>query len=174
MGSLAAEDLTCAVCLEPFASPVSLYCGHTFDRECLVELVDSPCPICRQSLVLANVALQPKNALIQQVVIAFHSAGSAAILTREIEHEQLRLARVAMAPKSVARSATRRMPEVSVSWGSVVFFQAMSFPWDAIFGPAGLQEEEETPESCALSWSIVFMFACCFVLSQMVTYVLDF
>ncbi|EQC25888.1 hypothetical protein SDRG_16260 [Saprolegnia diclina VS20] len=179
MMALASEDVTCAVCLEPFASPVSLYCGHSFDRECLLELVGSPCPICRQSLVLANVALQPKNSLIQQAVRAFFSSnamGRVLVEAREADHEERRVARLA-APKPVVRSTSsgRRSPtpDVSVSWGSVVFFQALSFPWDAVFGPAGLDDEDETPESCALSWSVVFMFVCCFLLSQMMTYILD-
>ncbi|OQS05036.1 hypothetical protein THRCLA_02772 [Thraustotheca clavata] len=175
MACLGAEDLTCAICLEPFASPVALYCGHCFDRECLNGLVGEPCPICRQAQVPANVNVQPKNALIFQAALSLHPTIVAAIVAREVEHERLRLARLASYPKPNIRTRRTTSPDVNVSWGSVVFVQALSFPWDAIFGPAGLQDdEEETPESCVLSWSIVFMFAGCYIMSQAVTYLLDF
>ena len=43
------EELKCIVCFEIFEEPLSLYCGHTFCKVCLLAHLDkSPkCPICK-------------------------------------------------------------------------------------------------------------------------------
>jgi hypothetical protein len=42
----------CSICLAPFRDPILLDCGHTFDRQCLQDIINTPlahhiCPICR-------------------------------------------------------------------------------------------------------------------------------
>jgi len=43
------SEIDCSVCGEMFLEPVSLFCGHTFCRHCLVRTMDytSSCPLCR-------------------------------------------------------------------------------------------------------------------------------
>ncbi|XP_023149193.2 nuclear factor 7, ovary-like [Amphiprion ocellaris] len=42
------EDLTCSVCLSIFTDPVTLPCGHSFCRQCVIEV--HSCPQCREAL----------------------------------------------------------------------------------------------------------------------------
>lgn len=45
--------LTCALCQQLLRSPVTLACGHTFDRECLQKISRQPrCPIDQQAFAL--------------------------------------------------------------------------------------------------------------------------
>ncbi|XP_026645929.1 E3 ubiquitin-protein ligase TRIM21 isoform X2 [Microtus ochrogaster] len=51
------EDVTCAICLDPMAEPVSIECGHSFCKECISEVGKnggSSCPECRQRFLLKN------------------------------------------------------------------------------------------------------------------------
>lgn len=72
--SNAEEALCCAVCQEHFVDPVTLTCGHSFDRHCLEHLIHSAhrarsfgaaavgCPMCRKPMVTplpeVNIALR--------------------------------------------------------------------------------------------------------------------
>lgn len=40
------DFFTCAVCLDAFVEPLSLPCGHSFCKQCLMQV--SQCPMCRQ------------------------------------------------------------------------------------------------------------------------------
>ncbi|OCT59095.1 hypothetical protein XELAEV_18001583mg [Xenopus laevis] len=48
------EDITCSVCLSQLTDPVSITCGHTFCKNCIVSCWDTPqllgyrCPECRK------------------------------------------------------------------------------------------------------------------------------
>ena len=46
------EELNCPVCMCLFTTPVTIQCGHTFCRYCLMNSVKSKnsCPICRNPL----------------------------------------------------------------------------------------------------------------------------
>uniref|UniRef100_A0A3Q2Y9T4 Nuclear factor 7, ovary-like n=1 Tax=Hippocampus comes TaxID=109280 RepID=A0A3Q2Y9T4_HIPCM len=46
------DDLTCSICLTIFTDPVTLLCGHSFCRKCLICFWDTQhqCPQCRASL----------------------------------------------------------------------------------------------------------------------------
>ena len=66
----AQDHLLCAVCLDVFAEPVSLACGHTFCRHCLAASLElaALCPTCRApSPAGANVA---KNIALAEAVAA--------------------------------------------------------------------------------------------------------
>ncbi|ETW04419.1 hypothetical protein H310_04698 [Aphanomyces invadans] len=172
----AMDDLTCAVCLEPFASPVTLYCGHTFDRECLVDLVDKPCPMCRQGTIRQDVVVQPKNQVMYRLVLSACVTSSDAILQRGSGHEHARLTRLAtyVRPKSPSSVSSIARRTVSVHWGRLVLvFHSLSFPWSAMYGPAGLADDDE-PESipcCSqfCSWSIAFTLIASYALSMILS-----
>ncbi|RQM19043.1 hypothetical protein B5M09_010305 [Aphanomyces astaci] len=97
-----ADDFICAVCLEPFASPITLYCGHTFDRECLVNLVGKPCPMCRQGEIRPDVVVQPKNQVMYRLGLSTCANSSDVIASRGIGHEHARLTRLATYSLSIA------------------------------------------------------------------------
>jgi hypothetical protein len=50
------NDLQCSICLRRFHDPIILNCGHTFDRSCIQEMINSnqsfrpirpiKCPLC--------------------------------------------------------------------------------------------------------------------------------
>lgn len=47
------EELSCSVCMCLFQTPVTIECGHTFCRSCILNSVRSKnsCPMCRTNLV---------------------------------------------------------------------------------------------------------------------------
>ena len=48
------EDI-CAICLSPPSDPFTTGCGHTFCRDCLVQVRQPRCPECRSPLVIGNI-----------------------------------------------------------------------------------------------------------------------
>lgn len=44
------DELQCAICTQPYHSPVSLHCNHIFCQSCITTWIhqNSSCPICRQ------------------------------------------------------------------------------------------------------------------------------
>lgn len=46
------ESCVCSICQDVFVEPVSLPCGHSFDRRCLLRHLDlrSDCPLCRKAV----------------------------------------------------------------------------------------------------------------------------
>lgn len=62
--SLDAELPTCAICCEGLCEPVSLPCGHTFDKKCLQSamLRSNCCPLCRLVLPV-DMPLEENEAL---------------------------------------------------------------------------------------------------------------
>ncbi|KAG2393807.1 hypothetical protein C9374_003571 [Naegleria lovaniensis] len=46
------EELECPLCYRVFYEPVTLSCGHTFDRSCICRVHDysDKCPLCRQTI----------------------------------------------------------------------------------------------------------------------------
>ncbi|CAM9465016.1 unnamed protein product [Choristocarpus tenellus] len=62
--------LECAVCLALVCEPVSLSCGHTFCRSCIVSTLrrnKKKCPVCR-AVCHNNAEDQPENVMITQIV----------------------------------------------------------------------------------------------------------
>uniref|UniRef100_A0A4W3JN45 Uncharacterized protein n=1 Tax=Callorhinchus milii TaxID=7868 RepID=A0A4W3JN45_CALMI len=58
---LLTEELICSVCLEIFADPVTLQCGHCFCRACITRYWGRPgvrrCPHCRQSFTEGDLSV---------------------------------------------------------------------------------------------------------------------
>ncbi|XP_024147976.1 nuclear factor 7, brain [Oryzias melastigma] len=59
------EDLTCSVCLSLFTEPVTLFCGHSFCRECITTFLSSQrcCPQCRSEVYMEKTSLTTNHAL---------------------------------------------------------------------------------------------------------------
>ncbi|XP_076969890.1 E3 ubiquitin-protein ligase TRIM21 isoform X2 [Tamandua tetradactyla] len=58
------EEVTCPICLDPLAEPVSIECGHNFCEECISEVGrngGAACPVCRKKFLLRN--LRPNRQL---------------------------------------------------------------------------------------------------------------
>ena len=70
--TLRSNLLECAVCLELLCQPVSLHCGHTFCRVCLVESlrrVKKTCPTCR-AVCLSNPEDACENVILRELAKA--------------------------------------------------------------------------------------------------------
>mmetsp|Transcript_7776 Transcript_7776/g.11536 ORF Transcript_7776/g.11536 Transcript_7776/m.11536 type:complete len:349 (+) Transcript_7776:76-1122(+) len=63
--SLGPSDLECLICADVFYEPVTLPCGHTFDKACLCKVLDSSvqCPLCRAVLHMNPSSLNVNLAL---------------------------------------------------------------------------------------------------------------
>lgn len=180
------DECICAVCLEPFASPISLYCGHAFDRECLVKGLmqrdqDQPawmCPICRQTEVPRAIAWQPKNQLLQKITHYLYASEveHKKLLEREERHEHLFLERQAKYPMKPGTKNARtgspflRARSLPLRVGRILTLgvDALYLPWNAVYGPAGVQSEEEVPVSTTLNWSIVAILVFFLLLSLVI------
>ncbi|KAF0719702.1 Aste57867_868 [Aphanomyces stellatus] len=188
--TMAPEDVTCAICLEPFASPVTLYCGHTFDRyvhvslssavtgsdahwstrrECLVNMVEKPCPVCRQGEIQHDVVVQPKNQIVCTAVKFICSHASDAIEARGLGHEHARLTRLATYVPAKSSTSTSMRHTVSLHWGRFLLAsQSLVLPWSAMYGPSGIQDDEAEIPCCLqfCSWSTAFTLACSYVVAM--------
>jgi len=78
-------DLKCPLTLEYYTNPVTMPCGHTFDREPVVIMFNNhsrpfECPLCRASWSLVNPVTIPTNYTIKGLAeaAAFASSGGAA------------------------------------------------------------------------------------------------
>ncbi len=38
----------CPICLDKYNNTITLKCGHKFNTECLIQIDNSLCPLCRQ------------------------------------------------------------------------------------------------------------------------------
>uniref|UniRef100_A0A8C7X1C3 RING-type domain-containing protein n=1 Tax=Oryzias sinensis TaxID=183150 RepID=A0A8C7X1C3_9TELE len=59
------HNLTCSVCLSLFTEPVTLFCGHSFCRECISSFLSSQqcCPQCRSDVSMKKTPLTTNHAL---------------------------------------------------------------------------------------------------------------
>nr|XP_019944419.1 PREDICTED: nuclear factor 7, ovary-like [Paralichthys olivaceus] len=62
---LYSEHLTCSICLSIFTDPVTLICGHSFCRRCIVNGVNKlhRCPQCRTAIPAEGTCLQTSHIL---------------------------------------------------------------------------------------------------------------
>src|SRR3990167_6026228 len=66
---LLSTEFECSLCMKILYQPVTIYCGHTFCRSCLVRTLDhsTKCPLCRQVVHIdANAA--PTNVVLQSIL----------------------------------------------------------------------------------------------------------
>ena len=91
-------ELSCVICLEPLAHPVTLACSHTFCRECILRAlsVAPMCPLCKA--VTARRGLKD-DAFVAQLV-------QAAVQQREILRAQVE----AQSPVALAFSQQETQP----------------------------------------------------------------
>lgn len=64
------DELKCIICTQPFQSPVSSYCKHTFCRSCIETWIqqNNSCPICRHPLEAQSIATNTaSNILLNQL-----------------------------------------------------------------------------------------------------------
>lgn len=59
------EDFICPITLEKLKYPIVLLCGHTFEKECIVQLKKSICPLC-QKFFDKKIALSCPNWIVIQ------------------------------------------------------------------------------------------------------------
>lgn len=65
-------NLDCLICLELLCEPVTIYCGHSFCKFCLISYLKSSnkCPICRKVVLLSNRESLSKNVILSQLAEA--------------------------------------------------------------------------------------------------------
>lgn len=61
------HDLTCPLCLDWFAKPRILPCGHTFCADCIKEWPERNCPVCRSVLPETTQEFPPNYLIISLV-----------------------------------------------------------------------------------------------------------
>ncbi|KAL5098432.1 hypothetical protein RYX36_002759 [Vicia faba] len=86
------EEFTCAICLNVFFEPVTISCGHSFCRNCLLVATDKykeRCPICRQWIKISeenfpNVSIVMWNTI--QVLFPQEVEASTSIASQEADN----------------------------------------------------------------------------------------
>lgn len=58
--------ITCSICFNIFNAPVTLHCGHSFCRECIIQCSKSECCICKK--VFTKHSLPQKNIILSQLI----------------------------------------------------------------------------------------------------------
>jgi len=83
-----ASDLECSLCMRVFYEPVTLPCGHTFDKSCLSRVFDytDKCPLCRQVSHILPVHL-PITVVVKQLAQRYLGADYEQRRMEEIEQK---------------------------------------------------------------------------------------
>lgn len=87
------ESCVCAICQDVFVEPVTLPCGHSFDRRCLLSHLElrSDCPLCRKpvSLPLPEINYSLRD-LVKEVCPVRASARAAELRDQALKPEAKR------------------------------------------------------------------------------------
>jgi hypothetical protein len=85
------EDLKCVICLDLFEQPVSLYCGHSYCKTCILgHLEKTPkCPLCKFPILgfqelKTNIAIQK---IVDKITEDNHLVATRASKTKPIENK---------------------------------------------------------------------------------------
>eukprot|EP00761_Pharyngomonas_kirbyi_P012152 gb/GECH01012179.1/.p1 GENE.gb/GECH01012179.1/~~gb/GECH01012179.1/.p1 ORF type:complete len:383 (+),score=89.15 gb/GECH01012179.1/:1-1149(+) len=65
------QELECTLCLRPFYEPITLPCGHSFDRSCLERALDhgqEQCPLCREPMHIRPLSDYPVSVSLRDIV----------------------------------------------------------------------------------------------------------
>ncbi|KAL0488415.1 hypothetical protein AKO1_015590 [Acrasis kona] len=83
-----ASELECSLCMRVFYEPVTLPCGHTFDKSCLARVFDytDKCPLCRQVSHILPVHL-PVTVVVKQLAQRYLGADYEQRRLEEIEQK---------------------------------------------------------------------------------------
>jgi len=64
------ERYTCWICFELFKGPITLPCGHSYCRKCLVEIVNK-CPLCSFCRRDITIPIPSVNATLESQVLEY-------------------------------------------------------------------------------------------------------
>lgn len=76
------NNYTCSICLKTLTEPGVLNCGHVFDRDCILDLREALCPICRAPIECRDpdCTLAPMECITNTVPIIREYVNNATVL----------------------------------------------------------------------------------------------
>jgi Lon protease-like protein len=87
------EELECPLCYRVFHQPITLPCGHSFDKVCLARVFDytSKCPLCRLQIHILPTEI-PVSVTLQTIVEKYYSSDHRARLEESSKEDAIILA----------------------------------------------------------------------------------
>src|SRR5437868_12287624 len=46
------DSVTCSICLDILFEPVTLFCQHSFCKDCITQIINNQCPLCRAYITI--------------------------------------------------------------------------------------------------------------------------